>query len=89
MRKKRRLLDEYHFPGLRPRAEIKRIFGYPKARVIRLSMVQKKQIAEYVDSPIETTTTRKYAGYETCLVGMLESIWKCRFAVFFVGSAKK
>lgn len=34
MEKKRRLLDEYRFPGFSPIAEIKGIFGDSKARVI-------------------------------------------------------
>lgn len=89
MRKKRRLRDEYRFPGFRPRAEIKGIFGDQKARVIRLARVQKKQYAESVGASTEATTTRKYAGYETCPVGMYESIWRWRFDVFFVGSAGK
>jgi hypothetical protein len=36
MGKKRSLLDGYQFPGYRPRARVKGIFGDPKARVIRL-----------------------------------------------------
>jgi len=89
MRKKRRLLDEYRFPGFRPRAEIKGIFGDPRARLIRLRRVQKKQFAGSVEAPREATTTRKYAVYETCPVGMYESTWKWRFDESFVESAGK
>lgn len=70
MEKKRRLLDEYRFPGFRPRAEIKGVFGDPRARLIRLARLQKKQFAGSVEAAREATTTRKYAGYETCPVGM-------------------
>ncbi|OOP55141.1 MAG: hypothetical protein AYP45_16460 [Candidatus Brocadia carolinensis] len=44
MRKKKRLLDEYRFPGFRPKAEIKGIFGDSKARVIRLVRTQKNGV---------------------------------------------
>jgi hypothetical protein len=44
MGKKVRLLDEYRFPGFRPKAEIKGIFGDSKARVIRLVGTQKNGV---------------------------------------------
>jgi hypothetical protein len=43
MGKRRRLLDEYRFPGYRPRAGIRGVFGNPSARVIDLERVQKKR----------------------------------------------
>src|SRR3972149_5275960 len=42
MVKKRRLLDEYQFPGVRPRSAIQGMFGDPKARIIRLNRSEKK-----------------------------------------------
>lgn len=42
MGKKRRLLDEYRFPGYRPKADIRGVFGDPKARVIWLERIRKK-----------------------------------------------
>jgi transposase len=45
MLKKRSLLDAYRFPGFRPRARIKGIFGDPQSRVIRLERRQKKRCA--------------------------------------------
>ncbi|MBI2471493.1 MAG: hypothetical protein HYV59_09665 [Planctomycetes bacterium] len=44
MGKKKRLLDKYHFPGFRPNAEIKGIFGDAKAHVIRLVRTQKNGV---------------------------------------------
>jgi len=41
MQKKRRLLDEYRFPGFGPKAAIKGIFGEPDARVIKLDRQKK------------------------------------------------
>ena len=46
MRKIRRLLDEYRFPGFRPKAEIKGIFGKPGFRVIQLERRQKKRFVD-------------------------------------------
>jgi len=68
-------------------AEIKGIFGDPRARLIRLTKGQKKQFAGSVEAPRKVTTTRKYAVYETCPVGMYGSTWKWRFDVSFVESA--
>jgi hypothetical protein len=44
MGKNRRLLDEYRFPGFRPRAEIQGVFGDPKARVIQFKRTQKNSM---------------------------------------------
>ncbi|MDP2207266.1 MAG: hypothetical protein Q8K98_00650 [Bacteroidota bacterium] len=63
MRKNRRLLDEYRFPGYRPRANIQGIFGDPKARVIQLERTQKKHYAENAAPHIEAITTRRLGGY--------------------------
>ena len=61
MAKKKRLLDEYRFPGFRPRAEIKGIFGKPEARVIQLERTQKKQSVGVAERFSEVTTTRRNA----------------------------
>ena len=44
MGKKRRLLDEYSFPGFHPRAAIQEIFGDSRARVIRLERREKNSV---------------------------------------------
>jgi len=56
MSKGKCLLDAYRFPGFRPRATIKGIFGDPKARVIRLERRQKKQYAAVVADHIGVST---------------------------------
>lgn len=86
MGKKRRLLDEYRFCGFSPRAEIKGIFGDPKARVIRLKRKQKKQFVGVVGEFIGVITTRRCVGYEIYLVGMHGFIWKWRCGEYYVGS---
>jgi len=76
MEKNRKLLDEYRFPGFRPMAKIKGIFGDPKARVITLRRTQKKRYATVAVQCIEAITTRRRDVYEICLAGMPEYIWK-------------
>ena len=67
MSKKRNLLDEYRFPGFRPRATIKGIFGDPKARIIQLERRQKKRFAVVAGRSITVITTRKHGWSETYL----------------------
>jgi hypothetical protein len=79
MGKNRKLLDEYRFPGFRPMAKIKGVFGDPKARVITLRRTQKKRYAAVAERHIEAITTRRPDVYEIYLAGMLGYIWnwKC------------
>lgn len=56
MGKQRRLLDEYRFPGYRPRADIQGVFEDPRARVIRLERAQKKRFVAVVVRVIGVTT---------------------------------
>ena len=70
MGKKRRLLDEYRFPGFGPRAEIKGIFGDSKVRVIRLKRIQKKRYAGVVERFIGVIMTRRCVGYGIYPVGL-------------------
>jgi hypothetical protein len=76
MEKKRQLLDEYRFPGFRPRADVHGVFGDPKARVIRLERTQKKQSVDVVGKYTEAITTRSFGGYEICHVGMHGYTWR-------------
>ncbi|MGD0886954.1 MAG: hypothetical protein ABSA46_19090 [Thermodesulfovibrionales bacterium] len=79
MDKKRRLLDEYHFPGVRPRSAIRGIFGDSKARIIRLVRTEKKRHVAVAEPCIGAATTKQCGGYGTCPVGMLGYTWKWRF----------
>lgn len=87
MGKKKRLLDEYRFPGFRSKAEIKGIFGDAKARVIRLVRAQKKRCVVVVAQCIGAITTRKCVECETCRAERCGFIWRWRFGVFCVGDA--
>ncbi|OGV97665.1 MAG: hypothetical protein A2W53_08060 [Nitrospinae bacterium RIFCSPHIGHO2_02_39_11] len=89
MRKKRRLLDEYQFPGFRPKAGIQGIFGDPKARVIRLKRTQKKQYAAHAEQFIGVITTRRCVGYGIYHAGMRESIWRWKSEGYYVMGAGK
>lgn len=89
MGKKRRLLDEYQFPGFRPRSEIQGIFGDPKARVIRLERTQKKLHVVVAARYTEVITTRQRDGYGTCRAGMPGYTWKWKSGVFGARGAEK
>jgi len=78
MGKQRRLLDEYRFPGYRPRAGIRGVFGDSRARVIQLKRNQKKRYAAVAERSIGIITTRKCVGCGICPVGMPGSIWRWR-----------
>lgn len=89
MGKKRRLLDEYQFPGFRPRSEIQGIFGDPKARIVRLERTKKKQHADVAAQCIAATTTRQHDRYGICPVGMHGYIWRLRYEESSARSAEQ
>ncbi len=89
MGKKRKLLDEYRFPGFCPRAEIQGVFGDPKARVIKLERTQKKQYVGNVAKFIGVITTRRFDGYGIYPVGTQGYIWKWRFGEYCVEDARR
>jgi len=89
MVKKRRLLDEYRFPGFRPRAKVKGIFGDSKARIIRLERRQKKLYAAHAVNLTEVITTTGFAGYGICRVARCGFFWSWRFAAYFAIVAEK
>ncbi len=59
MKKNKRLLDEYRFPGFRPVAKIKGKFGDSRARIITLNRRQKKQHVASVEPFIKGIMTTK------------------------------
>lgn len=87
MQKNRRLQDEYRFPGFRPQATIKGIFGDPHARVVVLKRRQKKQCADVVEEPKEVFTTARFEPSGICRVVRRGSIWKWKFGGFCVEGA--
>ncbi len=63
-------MDEYRFPGYRPRAEIRGVFGDPRARVIHLERTRKKRYVGVAAQSIGAITTRRYVESGICRVGM-------------------
>lgn len=84
MKKTRRLLDEYRFPGFRPLPAIKGKFGDNKARIIQFIRLQKKLSAAIAVLAIKASTTEKSVWYVICPVVMLGFIWKWRSDVSIV-----
>ena len=89
MGKKRRLLDEYRFPGFRPKSKIQGTFGDPRARVIQLQRTQKKQFVDAVAPGNAVITTKGNDKYGTCHAGMHVFTCQWRFGEFSAGSAGK
>ena len=79
MKKIKKLLDEYRFPGFRPLAVVKGKFGDNTARVIQLVRLQKKLLAVVAERSIRLFMTGKLSWLEICPAVMPESIypWKC------------
>lgn len=69
MRKNKKLLDEYRFPGFRPRAAVKGRFGDNKARIIELTRRQKKLFAGVAEPSIRVFTTERIELSGICPAG--------------------
>jgi len=76
-----RLPDTYRFPGFRPEAIVRGIFGDPKARIVSLRRRRKKRPAVPVVNPIEAFTTASPAGSATCPVATRACTWRWKFDV--------
>src|SRR5215469_15165637 len=68
----RRLVDVYRFPGFRPRATVRGVFGDPKVRIVRLERRGKKLCAERVVGPRAESTIASCARCETSRRGTPE-----------------
>jgi hypothetical protein len=62
----RRLIDAYAFPGFRPRARVRGVFGDPKARIVTLVRRSKKRAAVSADARIGVGTTDAHASFAIC-----------------------
>jgi len=89
MGKKRRLLDEYQFPGFRPMSKIQGIFGDQKARVIQLDRTEKKRHVAVAGRFIGATTIKRYDRYGIFHAGMHAFTCQWKFGEFSAGSAGK
>ena len=79
MKKIKRLLDEYRFPGYRPKAAVKGKFGDNRALVIYLDRLQKKQSAAVVAKSIKAFMTIRPELSGICPAERKEFIcrWRC------------
>jgi hypothetical protein len=85
----RRLLDAYRFPGLRPQATVKGVFGDPKARVITLVRRGKKQSAGVVASHNQVGMTASSGASATCPVVTPGSGWRSKCVGLIAGLAAR
>ena len=67
--KKKRLVDAYRFPGMRPLEQVRGVFGDPKARVITLVRRSKKRRAASVAACTGSCTTGRRRGPRSVVRG--------------------
>lgn len=79
MKKIKKLLDVYAFPGFRPLSALRGIFGDNKARIITLVRLQKKLFVAVVALLTRASMTAKSDGSGICPVAISESIWRWRY----------
>ncbi len=89
MKRTKRLLDEYRFPGFRPVAKIKGKFGDSKARIIPLKRRQKKQRVAVVGQFIKTIMIVRHDLFVIYHVVEKRFIWRWTYAVSSVINAVK
>jgi len=87
MRKTKRLLDEYRFPGFRPIAKIMGKFGDSRARIIHLKR-QKKQYA-VVEKTTGVIMIVKHVLFAICRAAQCAFIWKWRYAELNANDAER
>ena len=87
--RKRRLWDAYAFPGFRPEATVRGIFGGPKARIIRLRRRSKKRDALVVDAGIRAGTIVRSGEYVISRAAILAYISSSKYGACAVGRVAK
>jgi hypothetical protein len=75
-----RLPDTYRFPGFRPVAVVRGIFGDPKVRIVTLQRRRKKRPAASAVNPSVPITTASRGASATCPVATPGSTWRSKFA---------
>lgn len=75
MKKVKRLLDAYRFPGFRPLAKLKGKFGDNKVRIIQLVRLEKKLSAAVVELLQKAFMTKKKSWLEIYLAETPEFIY--------------
>ena len=82
----RRLTDLFRFPGVRPYATTRGVFGDSKARVLRLERRGKKTAAGFAARLYAASTTAKFTAFAISLVGTHASTWSSNFGVYGAGA---
>jgi len=85
----RRLLDAYRFPGFRPQATVKGVFGDPKARIVTLVRRGKKQSADVVVRHSQVGMTASSGVSAICPVATPGSGWRSKCVGFTAGPAAR
>ena len=83
-----RLRDFYSYPGFRPAATIRGVFGDPYAVVIALNRRRKKHAAACAAPVIAPSTIKRFAGYATSIAVAVASTWSFTFGASSVATAK-
>src|ERR1700722_16477379 len=78
MRKSMRLPDTYRFPGFRPAATVRGLFGEPKARVVSLRRDRKKRPVAPAGNPSAPSTTASSGASATCPAATPACSWRSR-----------
>jgi len=79
-----RLPDTYRFPGFRPAAIVRGIFGDPMARIVALQRRRKNRPAVSAVNPGAPITTASRGASATCPAATPGSTWRSKFAGFSV-----
>lgn len=82
-----RLPDTYRFPGFRPEATVRGIFGDPKARVVSLRRHRKKRFAVRVGKRSVPSTTASFVASETCPAAIPACSWRSRSDAWIAAGA--
>jgi len=83
------LLDAYRFPGFRPKARLRGVFGDPKARVVTLARRSKKLCAVFVGERTGSSTTAPGGRFAICPAATCASISISKCVVCSAGVAAK
>jgi hypothetical protein len=84
--KKKRLEDEYAYPGFIPRSEVLQHELYPDAKIIILDRFQKKRFPGVAVKFIFHFTTARPGVSGIYPVGTPGYIWRLKYAAFLAGS---
>jgi hypothetical protein len=87
--RKRRLQDAYAFPGFRPEATVRGVFGDPKARIIKLKRRSKKRCVALAEPNTTAGTTARSVACATFRAATHGYIWNSMCDAFSAGVVAK